>query len=46
MFIVCAAYNRSFEARRESGLDRMDSVSVRVDELVKDGAQRRRLRRS
>jgi hypothetical protein len=22
--------------RRESGLDRMDSVSVRVDELVKD----------
>jgi hypothetical protein len=22
----------------ESGLDRMDSVSVRVDELVKDGA--------
>jgi hypothetical protein len=24
----------------------MDSVSVRVDELVKDGAKRRRLRRS
>jgi hypothetical protein len=30
----------------ESGLDRLDSVSVRVDELVKDGAKRRRLRRS
>jgi len=32
--------------RRESGLDRLDSVSVRVDDLVKDGAKRRRLRRS
>src|SRR5580692_1353461 len=31
---------------RESGLDRLDSVSVRVGELVKDGAKRRRLRRS
>src|SRR5579864_1012412 len=30
----------------ESGLDRLDSVSVRVDDLVKDGAKRRRLRRS
>jgi hypothetical protein len=30
----------------ESGLDRLDGVSVRVDELVKDGAKRRRLRRS
>jgi hypothetical protein len=30
----------------ESGLDRLDSVSVRVGELVKDGAKRRRLRRS
>jgi hypothetical protein len=30
----------------ESGLDRMDSVSVRVGQLVKDGAKRRRLRRS
>jgi hypothetical protein len=41
-----AGRNRSFKARRESGLDRLDSVSVRVDELVKDGAKRRRLRRS
>jgi hypothetical protein len=31
---------------RESGLDRLDSVSVRVGNLVKDGAKRRRLRRS
>jgi hypothetical protein len=30
----------------ESGLDRLDSVSVRVGDLVKDGAKRRRLRRS
>jgi hypothetical protein len=30
----------------ESGLDRLDGVSVRGDELVKDGAKRRRLRRS
>jgi len=30
----------------ESGLDRLDGVSVRVGELVKDGAKRRRLRRS
>src|SRR5580704_7796443 len=30
----------------ESGLDRLDSLSVRVGELVKDGAKRRRLRRS
>jgi hypothetical protein len=32
--------------RRESGLDRLDSVSVRGDDLVKGGAKRRRLRRS
>jgi hypothetical protein len=31
---------------RESGLDRLDRLRVRVDELVKDGAKRRRLRRS
>jgi hypothetical protein len=30
----------------EGGLDRLDSVSVRVDGLVKDGAKRRRLWRS
>jgi len=30
----------------ESGLDRLDSVCVRVDDVVKDGAKRRRLRRS
>jgi hypothetical protein len=30
----------------ESGLDRLDSVSVRVDNLVKGGASRRRLWRS
>jgi hypothetical protein len=30
----------------QGGLDRLDSVSVRVDDVVKDGAKRRRLRRS
>jgi hypothetical protein len=30
----------------ESGLDRLGSVSVRIDDLVKGGAKRRRLRRS
>jgi hypothetical protein len=28
----------TFNVRRESGLDRLDSVSVRVGDLVKDGA--------
>jgi len=41
------AWDRSrFLKGLESGLDRLDSVSVRVDDLVKDGAKRRRLRRS
>jgi hypothetical protein len=46
MSIVCADRNHSFAVRPESGLDRLDSVSVRVDELVKDGPKGRRLRRS
>jgi hypothetical protein len=39
-------YGRFSKEGLESGLDRLDSVCVRVDELVKDGAKRRRLRRS
>jgi hypothetical protein len=55
-FLICETFlqipgagNRVFAklvTDRDGGLDRLDSVSVRVDDLVKDGAKRRRLRRS
>src|SRR5580704_2057132 len=44
LFAITA--RRDNKARRESGLDRLDSVCVRGDDLVKGGAKRRRLRRS
>ena len=43
---IAPALPRPDYAGLESGLDRLDNVSVRVDNLVKDGAKRRRLRRS